>query len=181
MKAPRSFIVRPKDTKYVSSKDIGGVKLDVAAGIEDARGVSKNGIIVSTPLIYDGPIKEGDEVIIHHNVFRAYLNSQGKMVYTRAYIYDDLFHVIPEEVFLYKRDEQWVPHLDFCFVTPIREQDRMLQRSEERMGYIHLSSQHPQGQKVRFTPDSEYEIWLDDEVVYRMRDKDICAYAGVIE
>lgn len=120
MQAPHSFIVRPKSKRYKTTT-IAGVELDTSTSIEDAKDVSKEGIVVAVPLTYKGDIEVGDEVLIHHNIFREYYDQNGNIKYSRAFLYDDLFTAIPEELFLYKKDGKWHPHLDYCFVKPIHE------------------------------------------------------------
>jgi hypothetical protein len=178
MKAPQSFIVTPKDGKYKKGKSLGDKVFSTVTSIEDAKDVSKEAIVVAVPMNYDGEIKAGDEVIIHHNIFRAYYNQRGKMTFSRAYIYDDLYHAIPEEVFLYKKDGKWKPNLDYCFVKPI-EDDNISVLSGMKLphtGTIFLSNEHKESSPIGFTPDSEYEVWVDNEMYYRMRDCDVCVY-----
>jgi len=177
MRSPHSFIVSPKKKRYKTTT-IAGVELDTSTSIENAKDVSKEGIVVALPLIYDGPIKVGDEVLIHHNIFREYYDQTGKLKYSRAFLYDDLFTAIPEEVFLYKEDGEWRPHLDFCFVKPIHEDSlSLLDNSQlQHTGTIFLSNEHTTKEPIGFTRESEYEIEIDGELYYRMRDNDICLY-----
>lgn len=178
MRSPHSFIVRPKEARYKRAVDVGnGKRLEVTASIENAKDVDKRAVVVATPLIYDGPIREGDEVIIHHNIFRNYYNSKGKLTYTRAYLYDDLFYAADFEVFMYNRDGRWMPHGGYTFVSPIWEGSGEIERKQRHLGEVVASNVHPEGQVVGFTPESEYNISIQRGIeLYRMRDEDICLY-----
>lgn len=177
MQAPQSFIVSPKHRRYKEAKEMGGVKFERVSSIEDAKDVSKEAIVVALPMNYTGEIEVGDEVIIHHNIFRSYYNVEGKLKQSRAHLYDEYFQVIPEELFLYRKNGEWKANDDFCFVTPITvDKDSVLAQDLEHTGVIWASNEHKEGTRIGFTPESEYEVWVDGLLLYRMRNIDICLY-----
>jgi len=177
MQAPQSFIITPKHKRYKTGKEMGDVVFETVTSIEDAKDVSKEGVVVAVPMNYTGEIEVGDEVIIHHNIFRSYYNQHGKLTYARAHLYDDFFQAIPEEVFLYKKDGEWKANLNFCFITPVRvDEDSLLDQDLEHTGNVFVSNEHPKDMKIGFTPDSEYEVWVDDKMYYKMSDNDVCLY-----
>jgi len=51
------FIVRPLDGRYDNKKQIGGVNFITNTKIEDYKSVSKNGVVVATPLAFETNIK----------------------------------------------------------------------------------------------------------------------------
>lgn len=177
MKAPQSFIVTPKHRRYKEGKKIGDVTLAGASSVEDAKDVSKEAIVVAVPMNYNGDIEPGDEVIVHHNIFRSYYDVTGKLKVSRAHLYDDYFQAIPEELFLYKKNGEWKPNEDFCFVAPIKvDENNLLDQELQHTGVVWASNEHKEGTRIGFTPDSEYEVWVDGLLLYRMRDSDICLY-----
>jgi len=178
MQAPQSFIVTPKHKRYKSGKQMGDVKFETVTSIEDAKDVSKEAIVVAVPLNYNGEIEVGDEVIIHHNIFRMYFDQRGEMKHSRAYLYDDKYHAIPEEVFLYKKGDEWKASDDSCFIEPLTEDWISILEGQQlpHTGIVFASNVHPKGMEVGFTPESEYEIWVDGKVYYRMRNIDVCVY-----
>lgn len=177
MEAPQSFIVTPKHKRYNTGKQMGDVVFETVSGIEDAKDVSKEAIVVAVPLNYNGEIEAGDEVIIHHNIFRSYYNQKGKLTYSKAFLFDDYFQAIPEEVFLYKKDGEWKANEEFCFIKPIfGDAEKLLSQDIEHTGTVYKSNEHPEGMKIGFTPESEYEVWVDDVMYYRMRNVDVCIY-----
>jgi hypothetical protein len=177
MQAPQSFIVTPKEKRYKEGKQIGDVFFKTTSSIEDAKDVSKEAIVVAVPLNYNGEIEAGDEVIIHHNIFRSYYNQKGKLTYSRAFLYDDYFQAIPEEVFLYKKEGKWKANDDFCFIEPVKgDAGKTLAQELEHTGIVFVSNEHPKGMKIGFTKESEYEVWVDGKMYYRMRNVDVCIY-----
>ena len=176
MYAPFSFIVTPKGKKRYRPANEGGFA--TSSSIEFAKDVNRNAIVVAVPKGYDGKIQPGDEAFIHHNVFRIYYNQQGKATNSRCFLYDDLYTVSPEELFLYKQDGVWYPHGDWCYVRPIKE-DKISEFKQSRLehtGIIVMSNEHKEGTIIGFTPESEYEVDFNGETLYRMRNIDICVY-----
>lgn len=173
MKAPKSFIVTPAEDRYAKTKS--GLSISTT---ENAKNVSKRAWVVALPHNYHGPIEVGDEVLVHHNIFREYLDMQGRLQRSRAYLYDELYHAIPEEIFLYHQEGAWHAHLDYCYIEPILVDDiSELDKGDlQHTGTIFLSNMHKTGDPIGFTPESEYEIWIDGKLYYRMRDKDVCLY-----
>lgn len=178
MQSPDSFIVTPKYKKYKSGKKFGNVEFETVTSIENAKDVSKEAIIVTLPLNYHGDIEVGDEVIVHHNIFRDYYDQHGKMKHSRAFLYDSLYTVIPEELFLFKKNGKWQPNLNFCFVEPIEEDSISILDGGHlpHTGRVYLSNTHKSTSPIGFTPESEYEVWIDEKLYYRMRDTDVCIY-----
>lgn len=56
--------------------------------------------VVSVPIYYNGPIKEGDILIVHHNVFKFYYNMYGVQKSGKSFLWDDLF-LLDEDQFFY--------------------------------------------------------------------------------
>lgn len=149
-----------------------------SSSIEDAKDVSKEAIVVSLPHNYKGIIEVGDEILIHHNIFRDYYDQTGKLKHSRAFIYDNLYHAIEDEVFVVKKSGKWVANADFCFVEPHTEDTISILDvgNLPHTGTIYLSNTHKSKSPIGFTPESEYEVIIDGKMYYRMRDRDICIY-----
>lgn len=178
MKSPESFIVTPKERRYKSAIEVGNVKLETVTSIENAKDVSMEAIVVALPLNYEGEIEVGDDLIIHHNIFRDYYNQHGNLTHSRAFLHDGLYHAIPEEVFCYKKGDEWKPCPNVCLVLPLTEDDISLLEGVflPHTGTIYLSNTHKGKSPIGFTPESEYEVWIDNVMYYKMRDIDICLY-----
>lgn len=179
MNSPYRFIITPLDGKYTTSKKVKESTLYLTASIEDAKYVSRIGIVLSVPLFYKGNIKEGDIVILHHNIFRDYYNQNGKVVSSFNYLnYEnqDLFLVYEDLIYLYKSKDEWIPHLNYCFVRPIKTIDEItkLEKLDQLKGKVVYSNDIDTGTLVGFLPESEYEFEINNEILYRMKTSDIC-------
>jgi hypothetical protein len=69
----------------------------------------------------------------------------------------------------------------YCFVRPIKNQDKIISSIGSRedlwgeLVYFNDALMDvSKGDIVAFSPDSEYEFRIDDEVLYRMYNKNIC-------
>jgi hypothetical protein len=77
MRSVFDFIVTPVESRYDNEINLKGKKLIVNSSIENFKLISRRAIVLSTPSAFSTSIQKGDEVIIHHNVFRRYYNHQG--------------------------------------------------------------------------------------------------------
>ena len=73
-----SFIVKPKNERYDNKKYIDGKELLLNTEISDHRYISRIGIVTAVPKAEQTEIKIGDEVIVHHNIFRRWYDGRGK-------------------------------------------------------------------------------------------------------
>ena len=87
------FIIKPKNERYDNKKYIDGQELLVNTEISDHRYVSRTGIVLNVPKSEKTEIQIGDEVILHHNVFRRWYNQHGIERNSRSYYKDDLYFV----------------------------------------------------------------------------------------
>ena len=183
MRSPFNFIVKPESgTRYNNTKEIGGIDLIVNTSEEDHKFSNRHAIVVEVPNKYDGPIRPGDTLLVHHNVFKFYNDMKGRQKSGRSFFRDDVFLIDPDQFFLYKQDGKWHTYDRYCFVKPIPATESYIKKPfthEPLMGEMvypnaYLVSQGvDQGDKVCFKPDSEYEFEVDGEKLYRMYDHQI--------
>jgi hypothetical protein len=126
MKSPFYFIVKPLGGKrYDNEKSIGGVDFFLSSSEEDFKTSNRKAVVVSTPLDYDGPIAEGDLLLVHHNVFKFYNDMKGRRRSGRSYLFDDMFLVDVDQFFMYCKDDVWHAHSKYCFVSPTKVDEGM--------------------------------------------------------
>ena len=170
------FIIKPKNKRYNNTKQIGDSELLLNSEISDHQYVSRNGIVVSIPKQEDTEIKIGDEVIIHHNVFRRWYDVRGIERNSRSYWERDKYFVKSDQIFLYKQNKEWYTPKGYCFVKPIKS-NNIIDKEVPLRGIIkyvdkELKNIHKED-LVGFTPSSEYEFVIDGERLYRVRSKNL--------
>ncbi|MFY8248090.1 MAG: hypothetical protein ACOVJ5_00115 [Gloeomargaritales cyanobacterium] len=178
MRSPFSFIVKPlKGRRYDNIKSIGDINFITSTSQEDHMASNRFAEVVSTPLGYDGEIKSGDILLVHHNVFKYYYDMRGRQQSSHNHFKDDMFFVEDDQFFMFFNDKNWKCYSKYCFIEPVELKDYYLVKpgTEEpllgRIRYINdelLDLGLKVGDEVAFEPDSEYPFYINDEKVYRM-------------
>ena len=183
MKSPFFFIATPlKGRRYNNTKDIGGIEFITSTSEEDHKFSNREAIVMEVPLGYEGPIKKGYKLLVHHNVFKFYNDIKGARKSGRSFFKDNLFFIEPDQFFLYHDGKEWHTYDRYCFVKPIKKEDSYLYKNtkeEPLVGLVKFPNKYlinkgvSKGDKVCFQPDSEYEFEVDGEKLYRMYDHQI--------
>jgi hypothetical protein len=170
------FIVKPHSERYDNIRRIDDTNLIINTSIENHRFISKKAVVVSTPAAYTTKINIGDELYIHHNIFRRWYDQRGKERNSSTHFKDDLYFVSPEQIYMYNLK----PHLDYCFVKPILNKDYLKNRKEQpNVGILKYSNSFLEAIKIKpgalitFTPNSEFEFIINNERLYCMKSNDI--------
>lgn len=169
-----SFIVKPKNERYDNTKQIGDKELILNSEISDHRYVSRVGIVLAVPKLQSTEIKVGDEVIVHHNVFRRFHDAKGIEKNSRSYWQEDKYFINQDQLFLYKRNNKWYAPKDYCFLKPI-ESNNIIEKEIPFRGIVKYSNKHLEninvGDLVGFAPGGKYEFIVDGERLYRVLTK----------
>ena len=173
MKSVYNFVVTPKGERYNNSKKVGDTNLILNTEIFNHQYINRNATVISTPIIGDTNIKTGDEVIVHHNVFRRWHNQHGVEKNSKSYFDEKTYIVTPDQIFLYKQNNNWSTTKGFCWVQPIKNKDKYsINKEQENVGIIKYSDgTFNTGDLVGFTPISTYEFIIDGEKLYRVYTK----------
>lgn len=180
MKSVQYFIIEPVDGKrYDNTININGVDLVMSATVEDHKVSQRFAVVKEVPVLYNGYIKPGDIVVVHHNVFKMYYDINGKLKSSWNHVSENTFICEVDQIYLYKRDGEWKVPYPFCFIKPINKLDSFFEVDSKYESLIGEVTFYPtddlkSGDIVAFRPDSEYEFKIDDVVLYRMRIKDLC-------
>jgi hypothetical protein len=180
MKSLYQFIVKPNGERYNNTKKIGDTSLLLNTSIESFRHINKEAIVVSTPAAFNTGINVGDTILIHHNIFRRYYDIKGKEKNGSTYFKNDMYFVNLDQVYGYKKDNDWIMVNNRCFVKPIKETSSYSNEKEQKhIGILKYGNnvlealQISPGSLVGFTPNSEWEFIIDDERLYCMKSNDI--------
>ena len=171
MKSVYNFVVTPVGERYNNTKKVGSDDLILNTEIYNHQFVNRIAKVISTPIIGGTHIKAGDEVIVHHNVFRRWHNIKGIEKNSRSYFNESTYFIAQDQIFLYKRGGKWNAPKGFCFVKPLKEIDDPLNINIERplIGIVKYSDGTVKiNELVGFRPSSEYEFVVDGERLYRV-------------
>ena len=170
MKSVYNFVVKPLGQRYNNTKKLDGGELILNTDIFQHQYVNREAVVVSTPIIGSTDIKPGDTVIVHHNVFRRWYNVKGIEKNSKSYFNEDTYFINHDQIFLYKRDEEWTAPKDYCFVTPLKATNKFnIDNEKPLQGIVKYSDGTVEvGDLVGFRPSSEYEFVIDSERLYRV-------------
>ena len=176
MKSLYEFIVKPVNERYDNTKKIGEDSLILNTNIKNHKFVSKKAVVVSTPAAFKTPINIGDEVYIHHNIFRRWHDQRGVSRNSSKFFKDDMYFVNPEQIYMYNLK----PHLNYCFIKPILNKDYLSNKKEQpNVGIVKYTNKSLEAlgikpkELITFTPNSEFEFIINGERLYCMKSNDI--------
>ena len=172
MKAYKDFIVSPIGERYNNSKKVDDKELILNTEVYNHQYINRLAKVIATPLLFQSPINVGDEVIIHHNVFRRWHDVKGRERNSRSYMGDNKYLVSEDQLFLYNQNN-WKTMPGFSFVKPLKATNKFnLNNEKPLIGIIKYSDGTFQKQElVGFDPVSEYEFIVNGERLYRVLNK----------
>lgn len=172
MKPLFGFLIET-DNRYNNSTKVDDKELILNTEIteRDFEFVNRIGVVKAVPRLNPTNIKEGDKVIVHHNVFRRWYDIRGNEKNSSSYIDENLYLCFSDQIFGYN-DGSWKATDGFCFVTPIENDDQWSAELEKPcygiLKYKGDDLDLPIGSTVGFVKGSEYEFNIEGEKVYRV-------------
>ena len=173
MKAPFDFVIEPKGNRYNNTKKVGDKDLIINTEIYNHQFINREAIVKSIPTAINTRIRPGDTIIVHHNVFRRWNDVKGKEKNSRSYFNENTYLIKEDQIFLYKRNDNWVAVDGYCFVQPIKQRNKLNPNIEEEcIGIIkYTDGVYSKNQIIGFTPFSKYEFIIDGQRLYRVMNK----------
>ena len=180
MKSIFDFIVEPAGQRYNNEVKVGDKSLIINTQSESFKSVNNIARVIATPKAYKTPVKPGDLIMIHHNVFRRFYDIRGEEKNSRSYFKDGLYFVQLDQVYLYKRKDKWKSINNRCFVSPIKSNDNTVSDQEQYLiGVLKYGNSAlevlgiNEGDLVGYTPNGEYDFVVDGKRLYCMKSNDI--------
>ena len=172
MKAYKDFIVSPIGGRYNNYKKVDGKELILNTEIFNHQFINRLALVLEVPLLFETLIKKGDEVIVHHNVFRRWYDVKGREKNSKSYWKEDKYLISEDQIFLYK-NEDWKATLGFSFIKPLKAIDDFNTEDERPLiGVIKYSDgTFNKEELVGFRPRIECEEIINGERLYRIMNK----------
>ena len=173
MKSVYNFVVTPIGKRYNNTKKVDGSELILNTEVYNHQYVNRKASVISTPIIGDTDIQVGDDVIVHHNVFRRWHNVKGIEKNSKSYFNESTYFISQDQIFLYKRYWEWKTPKGYCWVKPLKATDQFnIEQEKPLQGIVKYSDGTVNvNDIVGFTPNSEYEFIIDGEKLYRVLSK----------
>ncbi len=172
MKAYKDFIVSPIGERYNNSKKVGNKNIILNTEVFNHQYVNRLAKVIATPLLFQSPVNAGDEVIVHHNIFRRWHDVKGREKNSRSYWKEDKYIISQEQIYLYKRKD-WVAMPGYSFVQPIKSNNKLSIDTEQPLiGVVkYTDGTFNVNTLVGFKPGSEYEFVIEGRRLYRVLNK----------
>ena len=169
MNAYKDFIVSPIGERYNNVSRVDDKELILNTEVFNHQYVNRKAKVIATPLLFQSPVNIGDEVIVHHNVFRRWHDMKGRERNSRSYWQEDKYIISEDQIFLY--NNKAMP--GYSFVKPIKSNNKLSTNIEQPLiGIIkYTDNTFDINTLVGFTPSSEYEFVINGERLYRVMNK----------
>jgi co-chaperonin GroES (HSP10) len=178
-----NYVIVEIDNLYNNTE--GGIIINDS--IENVENINRTATVVSAPDFT--MLESGDTLMVHHNIFKKKYDVKGKQINSNFWIEDNKYFVPLTEIFMYKRDSDWISLTPFCFVIPIRDMDQealgfqikedLYKGMVQHKGVMLYSNTDLDergisvGDTVMFSKNSEYEFKINNVLCYKMKTKDI--------
>ena len=172
MKAYKDYIISPMGERYNNTKKIDDKELILNTEIFNHQYINRKAKIIATPLLFQSPLNVGDEVIVHHNIFRRWHDVKGREINSRSYWKEDKYIISEDQIYLYKRKD-WIAMPGYSFVKPLVSINKLSNEVERPLiGVIKYSDEtFNKEELIGFDPVSTYEFIVDGERLYRVMNK----------
>ena len=170
MKSVYNFVVTPKGKRYNNTKKVGDSELILNTDVYRHEFTNREAIVISTPIIGDTDIKPEDTVLVHHNVFRRWYDVKGREKNSKSFFNESTYFIDHDQIFLYKRDKEWIAPKGYCFIKPLKAIDQFNIESEKPLQGIVKYSDGTVNVKdlIGYRPKTECEFIVDGERLYRV-------------
>tara|TARA_R100001591_G_scaffold30931_5_gene41886 strand:- start:104 stop:685 length:582 start_codon:yes stop_codon:yes gene_type:complete len=167
--AYKDFIIKPIGDRYNNSVRVDDKELILNTEIFNHQYINRLAKVIATPLLFQSPVKVGDEVIVHHNVFRRWHDMKGKEKNSRSYWKEDKYIISEDQIYLY--NNKAMP--GYSFVKPIKSNNKLSTNIEQPLvGVVkYTDGTFDINTLVGFAPNSEYEFVINGERLYRVMNK----------
>ena len=173
MQSVYQFLIEPIGNRYNNEVDVDGKSLIVNSENFNHEYVNRLAKVISCPKVNNTDIKEGDEVIVHHNVFRRWYDVKGEEKNSKSYFCENLYLVSEDQIFLVKSNQAWSSMKGFTFIQPLKNTNSFsVEKENPNVGkVVYSDGSFDKNEILGYTPFSHYEFVIDNQRMYRVYNK----------
>jgi hypothetical protein len=170
MQSVYNYVVEPLGGRYNNTRKVGDKELILNTEVYNHQHVNREAKVLSTPRISGSDIQPGDIVTLHHNVFRRWHDVKGRERNSSAFLEEGKYLVALDQIYLYKRDSDWICPKGYCFVQPIKDNSQLSVDTEKPLvGIVKYSDGSVNiGELVGFRPRVDCESVVDGNRLYKI-------------
>ena len=180
MRGLYDFIIKPVGNEYDNEVNIEGKNIVLNTKIESYKFVNNVAEVLEVPAAFKTPIKKGDLIVIHHNVFRTFYDMKGVKKKSRSSLGNGIYLCALDQIYLYKGSNKWKSVNSRCFIKPLESNnDLEVEKERKLVGILKIGNSSlealgiTEGDTVGYTPNGEYDFIVDEERLYCMKSNDI--------
>ena len=172
MNAYKDYIIKPIGDRYNNSVRVDDKELILNTEIFNHQYINRHAKIIATPLLFQSPVKVGDEVIVQHNIFRRWHDVKGVERNSRSYWKEDKYIISEDQIYLYKQND-WIAMPGYSFIKPLKAINKYdVENERPLIGIVKYSDgTFNKEELIGFTPNSKYEFIINGERLYRVLNK----------
>ena len=170
MQSIYNYVVEPLGNRYNNSVKLGDKELILNTEVHNHHYVNREAKIISIPKVCDLDLKPGDIVSLHHNVFRRWHDVRGKERNSWSFLEENEYLITEEQIFLYKKNNEWTCPPGYCFVQPIKDKNHLSADIEKQLvGIVKYTDGTVEvGDLIGFRPRITCESIIDNKRLYRV-------------
>ena len=171
MKSIFGFIIEPIGSRYNNVKKLGEKELVLNTDIFNHKYINRKARVISAPILNNHTgIKNGDEIIVHHNVFRRWHNQRGAEKNSSSFISENRYNIYSDQIYAVKRKDTWQPLDGYIFLQPLKEDDNFSIEKEKFVGQVVYGNKtYKKGDILGFVHvGARYEFVIDGQRLYKV-------------
>ena len=171
MKSIFGFIIEPIGSRYNNVKKIGEKELVLNTDIFNHKYINRKARVISAPILNNNTgIKNGDEIIVHHNVFRRWYNQAGIEKNSSSFISENTYNIYADQIYAVKRKDTWQPLDGYIFLQPLKNNDNFSVEKEKFIGQVVYGNKtYKKGDMLGFVHvGARYEFVIDGQRLYKV-------------
>ena len=171
MKSIFGFIIEPIGSRYNNVKKIGEKELVLNTDIFNHKYINRKARVISAPILNNNTgVKNGDEIIVHHNVFRRWYNQAGIEKNSSSFISENTYNIYADQIYAVKRKDTWQPLDGYIFLQPLKNNDNFSVEKEKFIGQVVYGNKtYKKGDILGFVHvGARYEFVIDGQRLYKV-------------
>jgi len=171
MRTIYNFVVEPVGNRYNNAKKLGDKELILNTDIFNHKFINRKARVISTPIMGNNTgIKVGDEIIVHHNIFRRWHDVTGKERNSSSWINENTYSIYHDQIYAVKTKDSWKPLDGYIFLQPLKQDDKFSNEKEKFIGkVIYGNNEYKKGDILGFAKvGARFEFVIDGQRLYKV-------------
>ena len=171
MRSIYNFVVEPIGNRYNNAKKLGDKELILNTDIFNHKFINRKARVISTPIIGNNTgINVGDEIIVHHNIFRRWHDVRGNERNSSSWINENTYSIYHDQIYAVKTGNSWKPLDGYIFLQPLKEDNEFSTEKEKFIGkVVYGNDEYKKGDILGFARvGARFEFVIDGQRLYKV-------------